>query len=254
MVNQAYAPVISRASFAETAERHLDVLVVDDDASVRLIATEALSAEGYGVLEAHDGASAIRMIREGNVDVVILDLGLPEISGLDVLTERSRVQRSPNSDPERTLRRRRLDTRASARRRRLLGQAVFSTRARRAREHRGASCTTSVAAHPTRLRRHAHRPCGTRSGRRRSTRRAHATRIPTARVPRPATASRNVTRGVAAVRLGVIFGVANTRDGDRARAPSSGQDRDHTPRPAVDHHGSRTGLPLRTPLTTPRAG
>jgi two-component system, OmpR family, phosphate regulon response regulator PhoB len=86
MVDQAYAPVLTSTSLGETAERHLDVLVVDDDASVRLIAMEALSTEGYGVLEAHDGASAIRMIREGNVDVVVLDLGLPEISGLDVLT------------------------------------------------------------------------------------------------------------------------------------------------------------------------
>ena len=71
---------------AETTDRHLHVLVVDDDASIRLIASEALCAEGYRALEAHDGAAAIRLIREGRADAVVLDLGLPEISGLDVLT------------------------------------------------------------------------------------------------------------------------------------------------------------------------
>jgi two-component system, OmpR family, phosphate regulon response regulator PhoB len=81
MVNQAYAPLLTAAP---AAQQH--VLVVDDDESVRLLATEALSAEGYDVVEAHNGATAIQMIRGGNVDAVVLDLGLPEISGLDVLT------------------------------------------------------------------------------------------------------------------------------------------------------------------------
>jgi len=67
-------------------ERHGSVLVVDDDASVRMIASDALSAEGYNVLEAPNGKVAERMIREGQADAVVLDLGLPEISGLDVLT------------------------------------------------------------------------------------------------------------------------------------------------------------------------
>lgn len=62
------------------------VLVVDDDKSMCLLATEVLGAEGYVVLEAHNGAAALRMIREHRVDAVVLDLGLPEMSGLDVLT------------------------------------------------------------------------------------------------------------------------------------------------------------------------
>lgn len=86
MVDQAQAPVRSSTGPSNVIERHGSVLVVDDDASVRMIASDALSAEGYNVLEAPNGKVAERMIREGQADAVVLDLGLPEISGLDVLT------------------------------------------------------------------------------------------------------------------------------------------------------------------------
>jgi two-component system, OmpR family, phosphate regulon response regulator PhoB len=68
------------------SELHPRVLVVDDDESVCLLAIEALGAEGYRVLEAHNGSAALKMIREHKADAVVLDLGLPEMSGLDVLT------------------------------------------------------------------------------------------------------------------------------------------------------------------------
>ncbi len=82
MVDQAYTPLSS--GMITTAKTR--VLVVDDDAFVRVVANDALTAEGYSVVEAHDGATAIQVIRDGKIDAVVLDLGLPEISGLDVLT------------------------------------------------------------------------------------------------------------------------------------------------------------------------
>ena len=125
MVDQAYAPSRPSPLGAQTA-RHLDVLVVDDDASVRLIAMEALSAEGYGVLEAHDGTSAIRMIarRHGR------RRGARSRTARDQRArrshERSRVQRPPHLDPEWPFGRGRLDPRIATRGRRLSRETLLA--------------------------------------------------------------------------------------------------------------------------------
>jgi CheY-like chemotaxis protein len=63
------------------------VLVVDDDAWMRSVLTDLLPVEGYKVEEAGNGTSAIRLARKDRPDVVILDLVLPGMSGLDVLRE-----------------------------------------------------------------------------------------------------------------------------------------------------------------------
>lgn len=62
------------------------VLVVDDDPDARTIATRVLQLEGYGVIEADSAARALECISARRVDLVILDLTLPGVSGLDLLT------------------------------------------------------------------------------------------------------------------------------------------------------------------------
>jgi DNA-binding response OmpR family regulator len=64
---------------------HHRVLVVDDDEKSCLLVADALEPDGYVVLSAPDGNTALSLIRESGPDIVVLDLGLPEISGLDVL-------------------------------------------------------------------------------------------------------------------------------------------------------------------------
>ena len=60
------------------------VLVVDDNVkAVELVAT-ALEAEGYRVLRAYGGAEAIEVARSSRLDLVILDLMMPEVSGFEV--------------------------------------------------------------------------------------------------------------------------------------------------------------------------
>ena len=61
------------------------VLVVEDDAGIRAALVEGLSAHGHVVRSAPDGFSALREVAQGNVDVVVLDLGLPDLDGGDVL-------------------------------------------------------------------------------------------------------------------------------------------------------------------------
>jgi len=61
------------------------VLLVEDDAVLRTTLTIALTAEGHHVLPAADGRTAIQAVREDRPDVVVLDLGLPDIDGTEVL-------------------------------------------------------------------------------------------------------------------------------------------------------------------------
>ncbi|NKQ52511.1 response regulator transcription factor [Amycolatopsis sp. K13G38] len=61
------------------------VLVVDDDARVRTLVSWQLEADGFAVLEAPDGQRALERIRRDRPDLVVLDLSLPGIGGLDVL-------------------------------------------------------------------------------------------------------------------------------------------------------------------------
>jgi DNA-binding response OmpR family regulator len=61
------------------------VLVVDDDADARWLVAEALVEHGFEVSEAEDGHRAQALVEGRSPDLVILDLGLPGISGLDIL-------------------------------------------------------------------------------------------------------------------------------------------------------------------------
>ena len=63
----------------------LRLLIVDDEPPIRRFLRTSLAARGYYVLEAEDGSSALDMVRTNAVDVLVLDLGLPDIDGLAVI-------------------------------------------------------------------------------------------------------------------------------------------------------------------------
>jgi two-component system OmpR family response regulator len=63
----------------------LRVLVVDDEQTLAELLTMALRYEGWDVRSANDGLSAVRSVREFRPDVVVLDVMLPDIDGLEVL-------------------------------------------------------------------------------------------------------------------------------------------------------------------------
>jgi two-component system KDP operon response regulator KdpE len=66
---------------SEASER---VLVVDDELSIRRYLRTALSAEGFVIHEAADGQEAINAVVTHHPDIIILDLGLPDIDGIEV--------------------------------------------------------------------------------------------------------------------------------------------------------------------------
>ena len=70
-----------------TDENSTRVLLVEDDPWIRSLLTDLLPTEGYFVEEATNGPSALRLAKEHRPNVVLLDLAMPEMSGVDVLRE-----------------------------------------------------------------------------------------------------------------------------------------------------------------------
>ena len=63
------------------------VLVVDDEAAVRTLLRRLLTMQDFHVLEAEDGATALKLVHTEHPDIVLLDVSLPSQDGLEVLAE-----------------------------------------------------------------------------------------------------------------------------------------------------------------------
>jgi two-component system KDP operon response regulator KdpE len=74
----------------------LQVLIVDDEPAILRFLRTSLSAQGYQTIEAETGAQALTSLARNRVDVVVLDLGLPDLDGLEVL---KRLRESGSSVP-----------------------------------------------------------------------------------------------------------------------------------------------------------
>ena len=61
------------------------VWIIDDDRSIRRSLEKFLGDLGYAVSTAEDGLAGLAAIEQGGVDLVLLDLGLPGLDGLEVL-------------------------------------------------------------------------------------------------------------------------------------------------------------------------
>ena len=61
------------------------ILVVDDEQGIREVLQDVLSDEGHRVIAVEDGFRALEILEEGSVDLVVLDVWLPNMGGIDVL-------------------------------------------------------------------------------------------------------------------------------------------------------------------------
>src|SRR5262245_2077858 len=84
---------ITNMSDSETSKKN--ILVVDDDRTLRHALVTLLEAAGFSATAAEDGAIALDQIRENTFDLIILDIGLPRVSGLDVLTQIQKLESPP---------------------------------------------------------------------------------------------------------------------------------------------------------------
>jgi CheY-like chemotaxis protein len=70
------------------------ILLVDDDRGLRHVLSSMLTSAGHAVQSAADGPEALELCRGGTFDIVLVDIGLPSMSGLEVL-ERARALPNP---------------------------------------------------------------------------------------------------------------------------------------------------------------
>ncbi len=76
---------------AQNGRRQARVLVVDDERSMRELLAIVLQREGYEVLTAENGATAIATLEREPVDLLICDIKMPDISGVEVLRAAKRI-------------------------------------------------------------------------------------------------------------------------------------------------------------------
>lgn len=78
-----------------TADHGLRILIVDDERAIRRTLRVALAARGYVVIEAANGAEALEKSVSSHPDVIVLDLGLPDVDGIEVIREIRKRAKTP---------------------------------------------------------------------------------------------------------------------------------------------------------------
>jgi len=66
------------------------ILIIDDEEIIRALLRSALEAAGYEVTEAANGREGLELFRHRSIDLVITDIVMPELNGLDMLLELTR--------------------------------------------------------------------------------------------------------------------------------------------------------------------
>ena len=69
------------------ANRKCNILVIEDDPQIRKLMATSLTAEGYGVETAYNGTHGLQALRLGHVDICLLDLGLPDMDGVSIISK-----------------------------------------------------------------------------------------------------------------------------------------------------------------------
>jgi DNA-binding response OmpR family regulator len=72
----------------------MKILVVDDDPDLGRLCKEELEEEGYEVMTAFTGAGAMETFRRENPELVVLDIKLPDVDGLELLTRMKEIRRN----------------------------------------------------------------------------------------------------------------------------------------------------------------
>jgi len=71
------------------------ILVVDDEPQIRRVMRNALSSHGYAIVEAPNGEEALKKLGAGRLDLVILDMNMPGIDGIEACREIRTVSKVP---------------------------------------------------------------------------------------------------------------------------------------------------------------
>ena len=70
----------------------MKILVVDDEELIRQVLKEYLSIEGYQIYEAENGLEAINVVKEKDVDFIIMDIMMPKMDGYQAIKEIKKIK------------------------------------------------------------------------------------------------------------------------------------------------------------------
>lgn len=68
------------------------IMVVDDEAQMRKLVRLMLTGNGYAVVEASTGKEALKYLEEGDVDLLITDIVMPDMDGLELIQEAKKLR------------------------------------------------------------------------------------------------------------------------------------------------------------------
>src|SRR5437879_2100049 len=71
------------------------ILIVDDEAQIRRVLRSTLSSQGYVIMEAKTGEEAVEALRKEKPDLVLLDVNMPGIGGIEACREIRRASEGP---------------------------------------------------------------------------------------------------------------------------------------------------------------
>ncbi|OEF99858.1 two-component system response regulator [Vulcanibacillus modesticaldus] len=77
---------------SQEAIKNKKILIVDDQYGIRLLLTEVFNKEGYQTFQAANGKEAIIIVRKESPDVVLLDMKIPGMDGLEILKHIKKIK------------------------------------------------------------------------------------------------------------------------------------------------------------------
>ncbi len=73
------------------------ILHIEDNLANQILVERVLQSAGYEILHASDGHSGLRIAQEGNLDLILIDMGLPDIDGQTVVTRLKQISGLQNT-------------------------------------------------------------------------------------------------------------------------------------------------------------
>lgn len=71
------------------------LLIVDDESKIREVLREYAEFEGYSITEASDGMEAVRLCKENDFDLVVMDIMMPKLDGFSAVKEIRKIKNTP---------------------------------------------------------------------------------------------------------------------------------------------------------------
>ena len=70
---------------SDIKSKAIKIIIVEDEANLRLVMQKELQRLGYDVQAAPDGEAALKLLEEANVDVILSDINMPRMNGLEMI-------------------------------------------------------------------------------------------------------------------------------------------------------------------------